>query len=56
MPTILTVTPGKTGEGNGNPLPYSCLGNPMDGGASQAAGQGSQGVRRDSVTKQQQGR
>ena len=19
-------------EGNGNPLPYSCLGNPMDGG------------------------
>ena len=22
-----------TGEGNGNPLKYSCLGNPMDGGA-----------------------
>ena len=22
-----------TGEGNGNPLQYSCLGNPMDGGA-----------------------
>ena len=21
------------GEGNGNPLSYSCLGNPMDGGA-----------------------
>jgi len=21
------------GEGNGNPLHYSCLGNPMDGGA-----------------------
>ena len=21
------------GEGNSNPLPYSCLGNPMDGGA-----------------------
>ena len=21
------------GEGNGNPLPYSCLGNPMDRGA-----------------------
>ena len=21
------------GEGNGNPLQYSCLGNPMDGGA-----------------------
>ena len=24
------------GEGNGNPLQYSCLENPMDGGASQA--------------------
>ena len=26
-----------TGEGNGNPLQYSCLENPMDGGAWQAA-------------------
>ena len=25
------------GEGNGNPLQYSCLGNPMDRGARQAA-------------------
>ena len=25
------------GEGNGSPLQYSCLGNPMDGGAWQAA-------------------
>ena len=25
-----------TGEGNGNPLQYSCLENPMDGGAWQA--------------------
>ena len=25
-----------SGEGNGNPLQYSCLGNPMDSGASQA--------------------
>ena len=24
------------GEGNGNPLQYFCLGNPMDGGAWQA--------------------
>ena len=24
------------GEGNGNPLQYSCLGNPVDGGAWQA--------------------
>ena len=23
----------RTEEGNGNPLQYSCLGNPMDGGA-----------------------
>ena len=26
-----------SGEGNGNPLQYSCLENPMDGGAWQAA-------------------
>ena len=25
------------GEGNGNPLQYSCLGSPMDGGAWWAA-------------------
>ena len=25
------------GEGNGNPLQYSCLGNPMDRGAWQSA-------------------
>ena len=25
-----------TGEGNGNPLQYSCLENPMDGGPSSA--------------------
>ena len=24
---------GRSGEGNGNPLQYSCLGNPMDKGA-----------------------
>ena len=24
---------GRSGEGSGNPLQYSCLGNPMDGGA-----------------------
>ena len=28
------------GEGNGNPLQYSCLGNPMDRGAWGAAVQG----------------
>ena len=28
------------GEGNGNPLQYSCLGNPMDRGALRATVQG----------------
>ena len=28
------------GEGNGNPLQYSCLENPMDGGAWQATVRG----------------
>ena len=28
------------GEGNGNPLQYSCLANPMDGGACWAAVRG----------------
>ena len=28
------------GEGNGNPLQYSCLENPMDGGAGQAIAHG----------------
>ena len=33
--------PGKSsGEGNGNPLQYSCLDNPVDGGAWQAPVQG----------------
>ena len=32
------------GEGNGNPLQYSCLENPMDGGAWWATVHGSQRV------------
>ena len=28
---------GKTGKGKGNPLQYSCLENPMNGGARSAA-------------------
>ena len=28
---------GRSGEGNGNPLQYSCLGNPVDKGAWHAA-------------------
>ena len=31
------MLPGRLGEGNGTPLQYSCLGNPMDGGAWWAA-------------------
>ena len=35
------------GEGNGNPLQYSCLENLMDGGAQQLQSMGSQRVRHD---------
>ena len=35
------------GEGNGNPLQYSCLENPMDRGAWWATVIGSQRVRHD---------
>ena len=42
------------GEGNANPLKYSCLGNPMDRGAWQAIVRGVVRVRHDFVTKQQQ--
>ena len=40
------------GEGNGNPLQYSCLGNPMDRGAWQATGDGAARVRHDLATKE----
>ena len=39
------------GEGNGNPLQYSCLENPMDRGAWQATVHGFARVRHDLVTK-----
>ena len=42
------------GEGNGNPLQYSCLGNPVDRGAWQATVYGVARVRHDLVTEQQQ--
>ena len=43
------------GEGNGNPLQYSCLGNPMHRGAWRATVHGqSQRVRHDLTTKQPQ--
>ncbi|KAB0349420.1 hypothetical protein FD754_014277, partial [Muntiacus muntjak] len=40
-----------TGEGNGNPLQYSCLENPMDRGAWQATVHGVARVGHDLVTK-----
>ena len=42
------------GEGNGNPLQHSCLGNPMDKGSWQATSMGLQRVGHYLVTKQQQ--
>ena len=50
-------TPGSgrsPGEGNGNLLQYSCLGNPMDRRAWRATVHGSQTVEHDLVTKKQQ--
>ena len=42
------------GEGHGNPLQYSCLENPMDGGAWAGVHGGSQRVKYSLVTKQQE--
>ena len=42
------------GEGNDNPLQYSCLGNPTDRGALQATILVDARVRHDLVTKEQQ--
>ena len=42
-------------KGNGNSLYFSCLGNPMDRGAWQAAVLGLQRVGHDLATRQQQG-
>ena len=44
FPFLLTIDKRlwKFGEGNGNTLQYSCLGNPMDGGAWQATAMGLQ--------------
>ena len=39
------------GEGNGNPLQYSCLENPMDRGAWQDSCQGFARVEHDLATK-----
>ena len=37
VPTVLSISRMLYGEGNGTPLQYSCLENPMDGGARWAA-------------------
>ena len=39
--------PGRSGGGNGNPLPYSCLENPTDRGAWWATVHGIERVRHD---------
>ena len=44
---------GSPREGNGNPLQYSCLGNPMDRGAWRATVHGVATVGHDLVAKQQ---
>ena len=41
------------GEGNGNPLQYSCLGNPMDRGAWRATARGAARVGHNLATTQQ---
>ena len=39
-PGLISALGKSPGEGNGNPLQYSCLGNPTDRGAWQATVQG----------------
>ena len=49
---VLQIRSGRsTREGNGNPLLYSCLENPMDRGAWWATVRGVAGVQHDLVTK-----
>ena len=45
-----------SGKGNGNPLQYSCLGNPMDRGAWRATVHGVTRVGHNLATKQQMAR
>ena len=40
------------GEGNGNPIHYSCLGNPMERGAWRATAHGATKVGHNLATKQ----
>ena len=41
-------------EGNGNPLQYSCMGNPMEGGAQQATALGLQRTGHNRAARQQE--
>ena len=50
-PGLITELGRTPGEGNGNPIQYSCLENPVDRGAGQAIVHGVTRVRRDLVTK-----
>ena len=54
MQETLGLIPGSgrsPGEGNGNPLQYSCLGNPKDRGAWQVTVHGVMRVRHNLATK-----
>ena len=48
-PDLIPGSGRSSGEGNGNPLQYSCLGNTMDGGAGRLQSLGSQRVGHDFV-------
>ena len=50
-PGLITGSGRSPGEGNGNPLQYSCLQNPMDGGVWQATVHGVLRVGHDLVPK-----
>ena len=48
---LISVSGRSPGEGNGNPLRYSCLGNSMDRGTWRATVHGVTRVRKDLVMK-----
>ena len=50
--SLILGSGGPSGKGNGNPLQYFCLENPMDRGAWWVTFHGSQRVRYDITTKQ----
>ena len=54
-PSLIPGSGRSSGEGNGNPLQYSCLGNPMDREASRATVHGvAKSKTQHLVIKQQQ--